>query len=193
MKKSFVFLICAILFASTAFAQTNKAFKKGYHGSVELGFGTVNGQMKEGYIKSNTEVSPSDHDQPGEMVRLATVHGYSLGNGVFLGAGLGWDFELVDSAQYANVFADVKYNIKDASASPFVEGRAGYRFCTNAPRFDTEGVFVSAAAGVDFGRFAARLGYECCPIKQNYRTTWGYLQRKYYAMNQLSLSFAFNF
>ena len=191
-KKVFLAISAILLFVLPAPAQTNRSFKKGYRGTVELGFGAVNGKMQNGFIKSNLEVSPADHEQPGEMVRLSTVHGYSFGNGVFIGGGFGWDFELIDNAQYASIFVNTKYNLKDASASPFVEGRAGYSFCTNGPKYDTGGLFVNAAVGVDFGRFTTRMGYEFCPIKQNYRTSVG-LDRKFYSMNQFFLSLAFNF
>ncbi|MBR3989449.1 MAG: hypothetical protein IKI85_02755, partial [Bacteroidales bacterium] len=183
----------ALFFATTAFAQTNIAIKKGYHGMVEIGTSTVNGQVQEGFIKGPNDKYEKDQMLPGEMVRLSTVHGYAWGNGLFLGAGVGWDFELVNSAQYASIFAAAKYNIKDAAASPFIEGRTGYRICTNAYRYDTSGTFVSFATGVDFGNAAIRLGYEYSPIRQNYRADIGGLHRYYYTMNQFFFSAAFHF
>lgn len=192
-SSSLAALALAILLSLPLSAQSNLSFKKGYHGTVELGMSAMNGKMQQGFIKCNSEVCAEAQMQPGEMIRISTVHGYAWGNGVFLGAGLGWDFELIDGAQYASFFADVKYNLKDASASPFIEGRTGYHFCTNMPRYETGAVFVSAAGGVDFGHISARLGYEYCPIKQNYRSNAGQLYRSYYSMNQFFFSLAFNF
>lgn len=186
-------LLTTILLVMPVSAQTSHSFKKGYHGSVELGAAAVNGQIQQGFVKSSTERYTEDQIQPGEMIRLSTVHGYSWGNGVILGAGLGYSFELLDNAQYASIFADAKYNLKDSSASPFLEGRLGYHFCTNAFRYDTQGMLVSVAGGVDFGCLSARLGYEYSPLKQNYRTDLGGFQRYYYLMNQFFFSLAFNF
>ena len=187
-----LFIVFSLLSLSLG-AQSNHSFKKGYHGFVEVGAAAVNGQIQKGFVKSATERYLEDQMQPGEMIRLSTVHGYSWGNGVFLGGGVGYSFELLESAQYASFFADAKYNFKDASASPFLEGRMGYHFCTNAYRYDTQGMFVSVAGGVDFGCFSARLGYEYSPIKQNYRTDTAGLQRCYHWMNQFFFSLAFNF
>lgn len=188
-----IILFAALILNIPVSAQSNCSFKKGYHGFVEFGTAAVNGQIQEGFVKSSTERYSEGQMQPGEMIRLSTVHGYSWGNGVFLGAGLGYNFELLESAQYASIFADAKYNFKDILASPFMEGRMGYNFCTNAYRYDTQGLFVSVSGGVDFGHFAARLGYEYCPIKQNYRTDYEGLHRYYYLMNQFFLSLAYNF
>lgn len=192
-KGNVLLLLTTVFLALPVSAQTSQSFKKGYHGFVELGAAAVNGQVQKGFVKSSTERLAEDQMQPGEMIRLSTVHGYSWGNGVFLGAGVGYSFELLESAQYASIFTDAKYSFKDASASPFLEGRMGYIFCTNAYRYDTQGVFVIVDGGMDFGRLSARIGYEYSPIKQNYRTDLGGLQRYYYLMNQFFFSLAINF
>lgn len=193
MRKSFVFLICAILFTSTAFAQTNKAFKKGYRGSVEVGTGVAGGTMQKGFLTIGKEANAEDQWKPAEFMNISTVHGYQLGNGVFLGIGLGWSFEMLDGMQYGSAFADIKYNIVDASASPFVEGRTGYRINSNLGGRGTEGLFISAAGGVDFGPFSASLGFDYCPYLQTGKSSTGSIYRYCYTMNQFFFSLAFNF
>lgn len=181
MRKIFVFLICAILFASTAFAQTNRAWKKGYHGNLELGASAM-----------TLKTMGSSSAEPDEVIRLSTTHGYAFGNGVFIGAGAGCNFLLIENVQFASVFMDVKYNFVDASASPFIEGRTGYNYCTSQKN-ETGGLFVSTAAGVDFGRMSARIGYELAPIKENVRASNGALSYVLCTSNQFFFSLAFNF
>ena len=181
MRKSFVFLICAILFTSTAFAQTNRAWKKGYHGNLELGTSAMTMKMM-----GNGGVEPD------EMIRLSSTHGYAFGNGLFLGAGAGCNFQLIEELHFASVFLDVKYNLADVSVSPFIEGRTGYNYCINKYN-EIGGLFVSTAAGVDFGRMSARLGYELAPVKENIRSNNGRLSYSLCTSNQFFFSLAFNF
>ena len=157
-------------------AQTSRYYKKGYHGSFELGTGVGVGKMDAGFVLDDNHVFLGEQ-KPGELIRLS---------------GLGWNFELFEGAQYASAFADMKYNFFDASVCPFIEGRAGYYFQTNGPRYETGGMFVSVATGVDFGRFSARLGYEFSPLKQNYRDRRGELLRYYYSLNQFFFTVSFN-
>jgi len=182
MKKlSVLFVVLAILLAVPVSAKGNKALKKGYHGNLELGTSAMTMKMM-----GNSSVEPD------EMIRLSSTHGYAFGNGVFIGAGAGCNFQLIEDLHFASVFMDVKYNFVDASASPFIEGRTGYNYCINKYN-DIGGVFVSTAAGVDFGRMSARIGYELAPIKENVRASNGYLSYVLYTSNQFFFSLAFNF
>lgn len=180
-KNTLLFVVLAILLAVPVSAKDNKALKKGYHGNLELGTSAMTMKMM-----GNSSVEPD------EMIRLSSTHGYAFGNGVFIGAGAGCNFQLIENLHYASVFMDVKYNFVDASASPFIEGRTGYNYCINKYN-DIGGVFVSTAAGVDFGRMSARLGYELGPIKENIRTNSGRLGYALYTSNQFFFSLAFNF
>jgi len=204
MKRPFLVLFLVLLLGFLPVsAQTNQSFKKGYHGFVELEGSTLQGKMQRGFaseVPSGSGRTPvinslsdldafleyyaDDGSRYGEMVRVSTVHGYGWGNGVFLGLGLGYSASLKDDMDFISTFVDAKYNFVDVSASPFLEGRVGYTFDTMTVNH-TGGLFVSGAAGVDFGRFGARLGYEFCPLAQQNRT--------YYALNRFFLSLAFNF
>ena len=187
--KVIIFLFSIILCVSPLCAQSTYSFKKGYHGNVELGAGAVNGGIQQNFILRNYA---GNKEQPEEIIRLSTVHGYSYGNGLFLGAGIGYNFALVNSAQYASLFADAKYNVKDASASPFVEGRVGYNFWGESEG-DLGGMLVSLAGGVDTGRISIRVGYEYSPLKQRNRISNSSFVWCYYIMNQFFFSLAFNF
>ena len=180
-KNTLIFVVLAILLAVPVSAKDNKALKKGYHGNLELGTSAMTMKMM-----GNSSVEPD------EMIRLSSTHGYAFGNGVFIGAGAGCNFQLIEDLHYASVFMDVKYNFVDASASPFIEGRTGYNYCINKYN-DIGGVFVSTAAGVDFGRMSARIGYELAPIKENVRASNGAHGYALYTSNQFYFSLAFNF
>lgn len=175
----FVLSFTALFLSVPALAQTNRAFRAGYRGIIELEGSAFHGRLQNGV------------EQPGELIQLATVHGYSLGSGVFLGMGLGYSFWLSQDTQFASVFLDARYNIKDVAASPFIEGRTGYSFCTTT-RLETGGLFVRMSAGVEFGRLSVCLGYEYFPVKELQQTGSG-LKKSYYTLDRLFLSLAFSF
>lgn len=180
-KNTLLFVVLAILLAVPVSAKDNKALKKGYHGNLELGTSAMTMKMM-----GNSSVEPD------EMIRLSSTHGYAFGNGLFLGAGAGCNFQLIEELHFASAFLDVKYNLVDGSVSPFIEGRTGYNYCINKYN-EIGGLFVSTAAGVDFGRVSARLGYELAPIKENVRASNGALGYALYTSNQFFFSLAFNF
>ena len=73
--KSFVycFFVCLTLVSGVqASAQTNRSFRKGYRGDVELGNYATFGK-----------------DEAGGMILFTSTHGYSMGNGMFIGGGAG--------------------------------------------------------------------------------------------------------
>lgn len=180
MKRSLFFIVIFALFLSvTATAQTNRAFRAGYRGSVELESSAFRGRFQDGT------------ERPGELIQLATVHGYSWGNGVFLGMGVGYSSWLSEDSQFVSVFLNARYNIKDTVASPFIEGRTGYSFCTTT-RLETGGLFVRMSVGVGFGHFSASLGYEYLPVKELEQTGSG-LKKSFYTLDRLFLTLAFNF
>lgn len=145
-------LICALLLscAFAGFAQNNRAFKKGYQGDVEISNYAVFGK-----------------DKYGGMILVTTTHGYRMGNGMFLGAGLGAGYDLASGdGPVIPLFMDAKYNFLDAAVSPFASARTGIRFC-GAAWYDMFQPFIAVAAGVDAGRFSVKLGYDYGNIRQN--------------------------
>ena len=170
--------ICALLLtcACLASAQNNRAFKKGYQGDVEIGNYAVFGKGKYG-----------------GMVQVTTTHGYRMGNGMFLGAGLGVGYDLVtDEGPVIPAFMDAKYNFLDAAVSPFASVRTGIRFC-GASRYEMFQPFIAVAAGVDAGRFSVKLGYDYGNIRQYVLMPYSGREEVLSKPSQWFCSFAFKF
>ena len=123
---------------------------------------------------------------------IASSHGFSFGNGIYVGGGAGFGAELTKQADtsgsswnasyFVPVFADIKYSFMKTLASPFVSLRGGaIADITNL------GVrtFVSPAVGLDLARFSLKVGYE-------YQLGfWGYLDGKH--MHNVRLGVAYTF
>ena len=91
---------------------------------------------------------------------ITSSHGYSFGNGLYVGGGAGFAAEWngKDEPLYlVPVFADVKYSFINRLASPFVSLKGGaYADITNSGLR----TFANPAVGVDIGRFSIKVGYE---------------------------------
>ena len=98
---------------------------------------------------------------------ITSSHGFSFGNGLYVGGGAGFGAELTkqtetpesswDASYFVPVFADIKYSFTKTLASPFVSLRGGaIADITNL------GVrtFASPAVGLDIARFSLKVGYE---------------------------------
>lgn len=123
---------------------------------------------------------------------IASSHGFSFGNGLYVGGGAGFGAELTKQADtsgsswnasyFVPVFADVKYSFMKTLASPFVSLRGGaIADITNL------GVrtFASPAVGLDIARFSLKVGYE-------YQLGfWGYLDGKH--MHNVRLGVVYTF
>ena len=123
---------------------------------------------------------------------IASSHGFSFGNGLYVGGGAGFGAELTKQADtsesswnasyFVPVFADIKYSFMKTLASPFVSLRGGaIADITNL------GVrtFASPAVGLDIARFSLKVGYE-------YQLgSWGYLDGKH--MHNVRLGVAYTF
>ena len=123
---------------------------------------------------------------------IASSHGFSFGNGLYVGGGAGFGAELTKQADtsesswnasyFVPVFADIKYSFMKTLASPFVSLRGGaIADITNL------GVrtFASPAVGLDIARFSLKVGYE-------YQLGfWGYLDGKH--MHNVRLGVAYTF
>ena len=123
---------------------------------------------------------------------IASSHGFSFGNGIYVGGGAGFGAELTKQADtsgsswnasyFVPVFADIKYSFMKTLASPFVSLRGGaIADITNL------GVrtFASPAVGLDIARFSLKVGYE-------YQLGfWGYLDGKH--MHNVRLGVVYTF
>ena len=123
---------------------------------------------------------------------ITSSHGFSFGNGLYVGGGAGFGAELTKKAKtpesnwnasyFVPVFADAKYSFMKTLVSPFVSLRGGaIADITNL------GVrtFASPAVGLDIARFSLKVGYE-------YQLGfWGYLDGKH--MHNVKLGVAYTF
>lgn len=130
---------------------------------------------------------------PGQFV-LSTSHGYSFGNGLYVGGGIGLGFDTVyadKTSVIIPVFAEVKYSFLDKFDSPFVSVRLGeYADCTNYGL----GFYFNPAVGVDLGRFNLKLGYELqkpFAAASGAKTPRGWEDRPYASHVKVSVGFAF--
>ena len=132
MKKFLVVVLIsvfAVVCAESAFAkgQGNALAQKGYVGNV------------------GASVSPSF----GIGADLFTSHGYSFGNGLWMGGGTGLAFPSAYDL-FLPLFTEVKYTFTaDKMASPFVSAKVG--FMTN---LDETLTIINPAFGVDLDRFS---------------------------------------
>ena len=123
---------------------------------------------------------------------ITSSHGFSFGNGLYVGGGAGFEAELTkqtetpesswDASYFVPVFADIKYSFTKTLASPFVSLRGGaIADITNL------GVrtFASPAVGLDIARFSLKVGYE-------YQLGfWGHLDGKHIHNVKLGVAYTF--
>ena len=145
MKKAKVLIVAAILMAlgNSMNAQSvkevkNLSYDKGYNFDIELSCS----------IPSVWEFSSS--------------HGYSFGNGLYVGGGAGFFAEFLPDynstpTYYIPVFAHAKYNFCNTLASPFIMLKAGVNFdvCNTGMNID-----INPAIGLDIDRYSIIFGYE---------------------------------
>ena len=123
---------------------------------------------------------------------IASSHGFSFGNGLYVGAGAGFGAELTketdtpesnwNASYFVPVFADIKYSFTKTVVTPFVslKGGAIADITNNGIR-----TFANPAVGLDIARFSLKVGYE-------YQLGfWGHLDGKH--MHNLKLGVAYTF
>ena len=123
---------------------------------------------------------------------ITSSHGFSFGNGLYVGGGAGFGAELTKKAKtqesnwnasyFAPVFADIKYSFTKTLASPFVSLKGGAIADITNKGIRT---FANPAVGLDIARFSMKVGYE-------YQLGfWGHLDGKH--MHNVKLGVAYTF
>ena len=123
---------------------------------------------------------------------ITSSHGFSFGNGLYVGGGAGFGAELTKKAKtpesnwngpyFVPVFADIKYSFTKTLAAPFVSMKGGAIADITNKGIRT---FANPAAGLDIARFSMKVGYE-------YQLGfWGYLDGKH--MHNVKLGVAYTF
>ena len=132
--KKLVLVLCVALITMSVAAQESFSYRKGYRGDVSLG-GSV------GVTKGVRN----------DALSFSTIHGYSFGDGVFVGAGVGVNVLTTDQVTIP-VYVVGKYTFLDNNITPFVDCRVGAEAVVY--NLDKGRAFmVSPAVGVDLGRF----------------------------------------
>jgi hypothetical protein len=123
---------------------------------------------------------------------ITSSHGFSFGNGLYVGGGAGFGAELTKKAKtpesnwnasyFVPVFADIKYSFTKTLAAPFVSMKGGAIADITNKGIRT---FANPAVGLDIARFSMKVGYE-------YQLGfWGYLDGKH--MHNVKLGVAYTF
>ena len=108
MKKLFLTLVVATLFAASAFAQDAKS----YRGFPDLSYTLGVGETSENF----------------DRFTLSTTHGYQLDDMFFLGAGVSFEYVRDAALALVPIYADVRMDIplRSRSIKPFVDAKVGY-------------------------------------------------------------------
>lgn len=93
---------------------------------------------------------------------ITTSHGFSFGNGLYVGGGVGFGAEFTPNIKaeptyLVPVFADIKYSFMKSLATPFVSMKGGASADITNSGIRT---FANPAVGVDIARFSIKVGYE---------------------------------
>ena len=123
---------------------------------------------------------------------ITSSHGFSFGNGLYVGGGAGFGAELTknpktpesnwNASYLVPVFADIKYSFTKKLASPFVGLKGGAIADITNRGIRT---FANPAVGLDIARFSLKVGYE-------YQLGfWGHLDGK--QMHNVKLGVAYTF
>lgn len=108
MKKLFLTLVVATLFAASAFAQDAKS----YRGFTDLSYTLGVGETSENF----------------DRFTLSTTHGYQLDDMFFVGAGVSFEYVRDAALALVPIYADVRMDIplRSRSIKPFVDAKVGY-------------------------------------------------------------------
>ena len=134
---------------------------------------------------------------------ISTSHGFSFGNGLYIGGGAGFGATLFKMEQKAKsdnteniyqpknswdasysvpLFADVKYSFMRSFATPFIDLRGGaIADISNSGA----ALFINPAIGVDIARFSLKIGYE------HQLGCWGSLNNTKANIVKLSIGYTF--
>lgn len=129
--------------------------------------GTANGYAQSrrsvmydrGY-RADVQIGPVWYDAV--ISTVSTSHGYSFGNGLYVGGGIGLYINPVDKGGYSTryqipVFAEIKYSFLDRTVSPFLDLKAGgfYDYTLGGT-----GYVIRPSIGVDIWRFSISAGWD---------------------------------
>ena len=227
--KRILTIICAIAFSGAALSAQNDTIKVSRNGSDTLVIIVKEKQSVDRLAKKELRLAEKAQ-KPAYMINvgydrgyradielswanksiwgITSSHGFSFGNGLYVGGGAGFGAELTkNTAAMANVadevidpeysytpqsnwnasyfvpvFADIKYSFTKKLVAPFVSMKGGAIADITNKGIRT---FANPAVGLDISRFSMKVGYE-------YQLGfWGHLDGKH--MHNVKLGVAYTF
>ena len=186
--KRILTIICAIAFSGAALSAQNDTIKVSRSGSDTLVIVVKEKQSINRQARKEQRLSEKAQ-KPAYMINvgynrgyradielswanksiwgITSSHGFSFGNGLYVGGGAGFGAELTkntktpetnwNASYFVPVFADIKYSFTKVQVAPFVSMKGGaIADITNKGI----GTFANPAVGLDIARFSLKVGYE---------------------------------
>ena len=211
--KRILTIICAIAFSGAALSAQNDTIKVSRNGSDTLVIVVKEKQSIDRQARKEQRLSEKAQ-KPAYMINvgynrgyradielswanksvwgITSSHGFSFGNGLYVGGGAGFGAELTkntktpetnwNASYFVPVFADIKYSFTKAQVAPFVSMKGGAIADITNKGIRT---FANPAIGLDIARFSLKVGYE-------YQLGfWGHLDGKH--MHNVKLGVAYTF
>ena len=211
--KRFLTIFCAIAFSGAALSAQNDTIKVSRNGSDTLVIVVKEKQSIDRQARKEQRLSEKAQ-KPAYMINvgynrgyradielswanksvwgITSSHGFSFGNGLYVGGGAGFGAELTkntktpetnwNASYFVPVFADIKYSFTKAQVAPFVSMKGGAIADITNKGIRT---FANPAVGLDIARFSLKVGYE-------YQLGfWGHLDGKH--MHNVKLGVAYTF
>lgn len=163
MKKVILSAVAFFLAAMVMSAQESHAFEKGYRGNMSVG-GDIS--VTKGWTDN--------------FVGLTTSHGYSFGDGMYMGGGIGLNLEFGGDYVCVPLFFESRYNIVAWKLSPYVDCRVGFEAILPGGDGSAIAFMASPGVGIDYRRLSYRVGYHC-------------MAGNSFKLHTISLSLAYNF
>jgi hypothetical protein len=211
--KRFLTIFCAIAFSGAALSAQNDTIKVSRSGSDTLVIVVKEKQSIDRQARKEQRLAEKAQ-KPAYMINvgynrgyradielswanksiwgITSSHGFSFGNGLYVGGGAGFGAELTkntktpetnwNASYFVPVFADIKYSFTKTQVAPFVSMKGGAIADITNKGIRT---FANPAIGLDIARFSLKVGYE-------YQLGfWGHLDGKH--MHNVKLGVAYTF
>ena len=211
--KRILTIICAIAFSGAALSAQNDTIKVSRNGSDTLVIVVKEKQSIDRQARKEQRLSEKAQ-KPAYMINvgynrgyradielswanksvwgITSSHGFSFGNGLYVGGGAGFGAELTkntktpetnwNASYFVPVFADIKYSFTKTQVAPFVSMKGGAIAAITNKGIRT---FANPAIGLDIARFSMKVGYE-------YQLGfWGHLDGKHIHNVKLGVAYTF--
>ena len=211
--KRILTIICAIAFSGAALSAQNDTIKVSRNGSDTLVIVVKEKQSIDRQARKEQRLSEKAQ-KPAYMINvgynrgyradielswanksvwgITSSHGFSFGNGLYVGGGAGFGAELTkntktpetnrNASYFVPVFADIKYSFTKTQVAPFVSMKGGAIADITNKGIRT---FANPAIGLDIARFSMKVGYEY------QRGFWGLLDGKHIHNVKLGVAYTF--